>query len=118
MTLNEMATELTATVLCGTAEQLNEQIATAAAGDLMSDILARVGTPDVLLTGLATNQAIRTSAVAGIRAVAIVRGKPIAESFIELAREEDIVLMKSDLSLFDASGLLYAKGVRSVIGAA
>lgn len=116
MTLSEMATELKAEVLSGSTEQLEEEITTAAAGDLMSDILARVGTPDVLLTGLVTNQAIRTCAVAGIRAVLIVRGKPIAESFVELAREEDIVLLKSDLSLFEASGLLYAKGLRSVVG--
>ncbi len=115
MTLSELATELEATVLCGDDEQLEAQATTVAAGDLMSDILAHMGTPDLLLTGLVTNQAIRTCAVAGIRAIAVVRGKPIPESFVELAREEDIVLMTTDLTLFEASGTLYAHGLRKAV---
>ncbi len=115
MTLSELATELEATVLCGEDEQLETEASTVAAGDLMSDILAHMGTPDLLLTGLVTNQAIRTCAVAGIRAMCIVRAKPIPESFVELAREEDLVLMKSDLTLFEASGKLYAHGLRKAV---
>jgi len=112
MTLRELATELSAKVLCGE-EDLDTEVQTAAASDLMSDILARLGTPDVMLTGLTTGQAIRTSSVSGIRVVVVVRGKRIPEQMIELAAEEGIVLMSSEMTLFEASGRLYARGLRS-----
>jgi len=113
MTLSALAETLSAKVLHSSEEQLHQEVVTVAASDLMSDILARLGTPDVMLTGLATLQTVRTSAVAGIKAAVIVRGKPLEEKLIELAREEDIVLMSTDLSLFEASGRLYAAGMRS-----
>ncbi len=113
MTLRDVAAAVSAEILCGSEEQLDLTVQVAASSDLMSDILARVGVPDVMLTGLATNQTVRTSAVAGIRAIVFVRGKAVNESLIELAGEEDIVLMSSPLSLFEASGRLYEKGLRS-----
>jgi len=113
MTLREALAEVSAQILCGEDEELDSPVQTAAAGDLMSDILARLGTPDVLLTGLTTNQMIRTCAVSGIRSVLVVRDKPVDESIVELAREEDIVLAVTKLSLFAASGRLYVRGMRS-----
>jgi predicted transcriptional regulator len=112
MKLEEVAAALSAKVLCGSQEQLESEVSIAAASDLMSDILARVGVPDVMLTGLATTQTVHTSAVAGIKAVVFVRGKPIDEKIVALAREEDIVLMTTRVSLFEASGRLYQKGMR------
>jgi len=117
MTLRDVAAEIAAKVLYGSDELLDTEIATAASSDLMSDVLARLGTPDVLLTGLTTTQAIRTSSVAEIKAVVIVRGKPVDERLVELASEEDILLMATDLSLFEASGRLYEKGLRSGVRA-
>ena len=113
MKLSAVAESLSARVIHGTDEQLQQEVHTAAASDMMSDVLARRSTPDLMLTGLATLQAIRTPAVAGIKAVVIVRGKPVDEKLVEVAREEDIVLMSTDKSLFDASGLLYEAGMRS-----
>ena len=115
MTLRELAAELSADVLHGSDEQMETEAATAASSDLMSDILARLGTPDVMLTGLTTTQTIRTSSVSGIRAVVVVRGKQVDEKIVELAREEDIVLMSTGMSLFEASGRLYQRGLRSVV---
>lgn len=113
MNLTAIASTLEAKILHGPDELLALEVATAASSDLMSDILARVGTPDVMLTGLTTTQTIRTSSVAGIKAVVVVRGKPVEEKLVELAREEGIVLMSTTLSLFEASGRLYAQGLRS-----
>ncbi|MCK4302946.1 MAG: hypothetical protein KAY24_01770 [Candidatus Eisenbacteria sp.] len=113
MTLRDVFTELSAKILCGSDEQLDAEVATAAAGDLMSDILARLGSPDVLLTGLTNTQAVRTSSVSGIKSILVVRGKPVNDSMIELAREEDITLAVTELSMFTVSGRLYAMGLRS-----
>jgi hypothetical protein len=113
MTLNELASELAAKVLQGAEAQLAAEVRIGASGDLMSDMLARMGTPDVMLTGLNTTQVIRTCSVAGIKAVVIARGKGVGPTMIDLAREEDIVLMATRMSLFEASGRLWARGVRS-----
>ncbi len=115
MTLQDVTRELGARVLCGTDQDLAAQVSSVAAGDLMSDILARVGRADILVTGLTTTQAIRTASVAGIRAVVIVRGKPVSEQMIELAREEGVVLMQTELKLFETAGRLWALGLRTGI---
>jgi len=116
MTLHDVAQELGARVLTGTDQDLTSEVTSVAAGDLMSDILARVGRADILVTGLTTSQAIRTASVAGIRAVVIVRGKPVNEQMIELAREEGVVLMQTDLKLFETAGRLWTRGLRTGTG--
>ena len=113
MKLTDIASELSADVLCGSESLLGAEAVTVTSSDLMSDVLAGKGLPDILLTGLTTVQAVRTCAVAGIKAVVIVRGKPVDDRVIELARQEDIILMLTPLSLFEASGRLYERGLRS-----
>jgi len=113
MKLRDIAEMLEAKILSGDDEHLEMDIQTAASSDLMSDILARLGTPDLMLTGLATPQAIRTSSVAGIKCVVVVRGKPITDQMIELARDDEIALFVSKMNLFEASGLLWETGIRS-----
>ncbi len=104
-------------LLNGEVHFLNEEdeeteIITAAASDLMSDILASVNVPDILLTGLTNPQVIRTSSVFGIKAVVIVRGRPLEPKIIELAKDEKITLISTRDSLFVASGRLYEKGIQ------
>ena len=79
----------------------------------MSDILARSVVPDVLLTRLTNVQVIRTSSVFGIKAVIIVRNKAINEKVVELAKQEEIVLLTTRMSLFESCGKLYQNGIRS-----
>jgi predicted transcriptional regulator len=112
MKLSAIAEMLEATVVSGDA-LLDVEIETAAASDLMSDILARVDVPDLLITRLNNAQVIRTASVFGIKAVIIVRGRPIDEKVAELAREEGIALLSSPSSSMEACGRLYAEGVRS-----
>lgn len=93
-------------------EHENTDIQSAAASDLMSDILARTEIPDILLTGLNNLQVIRTSSVFGIKAVIIVRNRPMEPKLVELAKEEDITLLSTKNGLFQASGKLYEKGIK------
>lgn len=113
MKLKDIMDLLAAKTCHVTAKHLALDIKSSAASDLMSDILARPATPDLMLTGLATVQAMRTASVAGIKAVCVVRGKPIAPQMVDLALDDDIALMVTEHSLFDASGLLWERGVRS-----
>jgi len=116
MTLKEVAEQLSARVLAGGDEDLAAAATSVAAGDMMSDVLARADIPDVLVTGLTTVQAIRTASVAGIKTVVIVRGKPVPQPMIDLAREESIVLMVTAMKLFEACGRLWDCGLRPRAG--
>ena len=111
MKLGEIVKLLEAQVLAGK-NALNAEIQDCAASDLMSDILARAKTPDLLLTGLANLQSVRTASIFGIKAVIIVRAKPVGENIIKFAESEEVILLVTPFSLFDACGLLYNAGLR------
>ncbi|UCF09836.1 MAG: hypothetical protein JSW65_07195 [Candidatus Bipolaricaulota bacterium] len=113
MRLSEVVDLLPARVVYGTDSLLAAEIGTAAASDLMSDILARVEVPDILLTRLNNTQVVRTASVFGIKAVIVVRGRPIDPKIAELAKQEEIVLLSTESSLFESCGKLYSNGVRS-----
>ena len=112
MKLDEIVTLLEAEVLAG-GKNLETDINDCASSDLMSDVLARMTTPDLLLSGLSNTQLIRTASLSGIKAVIMIRGKNIDQSLIDLAEKEDIILIRTRLSCFGASGLLYEKGLRN-----
>ena len=77
----------------------------------MSDALAFGDNKGLLLTGLNNPQCIRTAEMMDIHCVVIVRGKEPDPSLISLANEKEIVLMKTDCSMFTACGLLYQAGI-------
>ena len=91
-----------------------EDIETNAAcgADLMSDALAFGENKGLLLTGLNNPQSVRTAEMMDIRCVMIVRGKEPDEALVKLANEKEIVIMKTDYSMYTSCGLLYAAGLR------
>lgn len=85
------------------------------ASDLMSDVLrlsASEGT--ILITGLATVQAIRTAEISGISCVIVGRDKKLTDDMIELAQETGIALIASHATLFEISGRLFTNGLKPV----
>lgn len=77
------------------------------ASDLMSDVLMVGYDVELLVTSLATDQAIRTAHIMDMTGVIIVNGKEITESMTELSRELGINLFSSGLTKYDACCLLY-----------
>ncbi len=110
MKIGSIATLLSAEVLCG-AEELDSEVHSAFASDMMSDVLAFVKDQAVLLTGLVNPQVIRTAVMMDMRCVVFVRKKTPTEDMIALAEESGIVLMKSNLRMFEACGILYSEGL-------
>ena len=83
-----------------------------AAADLMSDVLSLVKPGSVLVTGLTNPQVIRTSEVAEVAAIVLVRGKqPLCET-AAMAAEAGIPLFATALTMFEACGRLYAAGIQ------
>jgi len=87
---------------------------TIVASDLMSDVLTLENEPDILVTGLANTQCIRTAEMADIPFVIIAKGKKVSQEIIELAREGDISLISTNLSVYKCCGLLYTHGVKDI----
>ncbi len=112
MILREAVDLLKAEVQYTQSSQLEADIRTARASDLMSEVLADDAVPDILLTGLCNSHVIRTASVFGIKAVVFVRGRPVDQKLIECALDENIVVMTTKDSLFTSCGKLYAAGVR------
>ncbi|MCK4258037.1 MAG: hypothetical protein KAX49_03615 [Halanaerobiales bacterium] len=112
MKLKNIAEILEAELLACDEEGLNMEISTACGADLMSDVLAFTKENTLLLTGLAQIQVIRTAEMMDLNAVIFVRGKVPDQSVIKLAEAKNIPLLMTKLPLFEASGRLYANGIK------
>ena len=111
MKIGEIKDLLKAEVLCGE-NQLECEVHSACASDMMSDVLAFVKDQAVLLTGLVNPQVIRTAEMMDMKCVVFVRKKVPNEDIVELAQESGIVIMRSDLRMFEACGILYSAGLK------
>ncbi len=110
MTIKEVAKIVDATVLCGE-ESLDREVFSACGSDLMSDVMAFVKDQVLLFTGLINVQVIRTASLMDIGAICFVRGKAPSEEMIEMAKDQDIILLATKEPMYVACGKLYSAGV-------
>ncbi len=111
MKISEMQQLLDAKVLC-CEENLSKEVYSAFGCDLMSDVLTSLATDKtVLLTGLLNPQVIRTALMMDMVCIVFVRSKVPNEDMIELARENGIVMLSTEKTLYTTCGLLYTKGI-------
>ena len=101
---------LSAKVLCGE-EFLGRHVYSACGCDLMSDVLAFAKDQAVLLTGLVNPQVIRTALMMDMVCIIFVRSKSPNEEMIELAKENGIVMMSTNKTLYTTCGILYSNGL-------
>jgi len=72
------------------------------ASDLMSDVLAFGKPNSVLLTGLAAQQAVISAYMAEFKAVVFIRGKKPKDVSAKFARDNHLVLLSTDLDMYEA----------------
>ncbi|MDP2174255.1 MAG: transcriptional regulator [Candidatus Cloacimonadaceae bacterium] len=112
MTLNDIANMLEAEVILpGTG--METPVPCAFASDLISDILMCTKEPTLLLTGLTNNQVIRLSDMIDLTAIVFVRGKKPLQEIVEMAKERNLPLLATNMTLYRSSGLLFNAGLRS-----
>ncbi|MBN2493749.1 MAG: hypothetical protein JXR96_04075 [Deltaproteobacteria bacterium] len=92
------------------------EVVSCLATDLMSDALTTTGEGSLLLTGLTNSQVIRTAGIVDLAAICFVRGKSPQPETVELAEKMGVRLLVTDLSMFEACGRLYEKGLRAAVG--
>ena len=102
-----------ATVVCG-GDREDYEVQCAFASDLMSDVLTTDCSDVLLVTGLCNTQTIRTAEMAYIPCILFVRGKKITPDMLQLAAENDMILMETDHSMYHAVGELYSRGLLPV----
>lgn len=114
MKLNEIISLLSAEVLTGNGLVDEIDVERCFSADLMSDVLGRSHASGILITGLTNPQAVRTADIADIKAVCVVRGKRPEADTVALAKQKDIPLFVTHLTMFEACGILYMNGLRGV----
>lgn len=88
----------------------------AGASDLMSDFLAFSKENMFLITGLTSPQTITTAAVIGAKGIIFVRGKEINEKIINIAKDLDITILTTKLSMYMACAVLQKNGLKDSMG--
>jgi len=113
MTISEIQALLNATVVCGE-DKISQPVDRAFASDLMSDVLTLKSNQIMLITGLCNIQTIRTMEMADLNTAIFVRGKQATEDMIEIARENDMILLQTEFSMFRTCGVLWEAGIKPV----
>lgn len=108
--LREIAELVRAEVMAG-GEGLDERVESCFAADLMSDVLAFAGPDALLLTALATVQAVHAADVADCAGILLVAGKRPSPDALHLGLARRLVMMSTPLTMFEACGILFAQGL-------
>jgi serine/threonine-protein kinase RsbT len=80
------------------------------ASDLMSDVLAFGKPNSILLTGLATQQAVISAHMAEFKGVIFIRGKHPKDGSEKFARDHQLVILRSNLDMYEACVRIEAMG--------
>jgi len=99
---------LDATVIEGN-ELLETEVDHIYASDLMSDVLAFGKPNSVLLTGLASQQAVISAHMAEFKGIVLVRGKKLKDGSQAFAKEHHLVLLSTELDMYDSCARLDAR---------
>lgn len=113
MKIKEIAEILDAKVVCGE-DDIDNEICCGFASDLMSDVLTLDSDQLALITGLANMQVIRTAEMADVNCIVFVRDKRVSDEMIEVAMENDMVLLECKYSMFNTIGKLFQAGLKPV----
>jgi hypothetical protein len=113
LTIRQIASILNAEI-CVPGPDLDQEITIAYASDMMADVLAFAVPGCALITGLRSQQVIRSAELKDLACIIFSRGKIPDSGMIELARTCDMSIMYTKLPMFTTSGLLYEHGIRGV----
>lgn len=102
---------LSATVLCNE-DCLGKHVYSASCSDMMSDVLAYQKEQAVLVTHLVNAQVVRTAEMMDMVCVVFANGKKPTPEMIELANDNEMVLMSTEMSAYESCGILFGNGLK------
>jgi hypothetical protein len=86
---------------------MDRQIKTGYVSDLLSDVIANIEEDSIWITIQRHVNILGVAKLKDVAAIIIPRNLQIEGSFIEKAREEDIVILRGAGTSFEISGLIY-----------
>lgn len=101
MKIRQIQKTLEAQVIEGE-EKLDQRVEEIYASDLMSDVLAFGKPHSILLTGLASRQAMISAHMAEFEGVVLIRGKQPKDGAENFARENKLALLSTQLDMYEA----------------
>jgi len=107
MTISDAAKILEGSLVAGDGFS-DREVGLPVASDLMSDVLLVDADDILLLTSLASDQAIRTAHIVGAMGVVVHDSKPLPSTMIEVARQLKIPLVSAPLSKYESCVRLHA----------
>ena len=105
MKISDVIKSLNGTLVAG--GEADREVGAIVANDLMSDVLLTDSDDILLLTSLASDQAVRTANIVGAAAVVVHNAKPLPATMCQVADTLGIPLISSPLAKFDACVKLY-----------
>jgi len=111
MKLADLVTIAEGHVICGESH-LHREVYQAFSSDLLSDVLTLNRAGIALITGVANLQTIRTAEMAEVACVLLVRNKKANQEMIQLAKENNLVIVECPGSMFGVSGRLFMAGIK------
>lgn len=106
MRIRELIQLLGAEVVQGVYEDV--EIAGGYTSDLLSDVMGHAKAKEVLITIQAHRNTIAVAGLVGMPVVVICNSRPIPEEMISAAREENIAILRTDISQYEVSGRLWS----------
>jgi len=100
MNIDEIIRTLDGTLVAG--GHSDRKVGSVVANDLMSDVLLNDGEDMLLLTSLASDQAVRTANIVGAMCVVVHNAKPLPQTMCQVADALGIPLVSSPLSKYDS----------------
>jgi predicted transcriptional regulator len=88
---------------------LEREVSSFYASDLMSDILATARESGVLITAMIQPQVIRTAQMLDLIGIVFVSGKCPPDETLKLAKEIEIPILVTKYSMFETCGKIYLK---------
>ena len=114
MTVREIATLVQGEILGGE-EYQDREVERIFASDLMSDVLTLKDYDNLMLvTGLCNLQSIRTCEMSDIEMILVVRDKAVTDEMLELAEDNDMIIVKTKYSMYKTAGILYGAGIPAI----
>jgi len=113
MKVKDVINILSAELILGN-NRLEDDVNSIGATDMMSDILALSEPGMLILTGNTSPQSVRSAIVTDLLGLVFVRGKNIPPETIRMAKESDLIIMKTDMFMYSACGRLYTEGLRGI----
>ena len=111
MEIAKIADVIRAEIIYGADNYRELDITKAVAADLMSEVMLGTEGGSLIITGLINPQVVRTAKMLDIFAVLFIRGKRIPETILELAKDRNITVLRTEMTMFEVCGRLYSEGI-------